>query len=104
MTTNDKPKLSENQKERPLKVRDLDWLIGAVATGMKPTIEKLNRRITELEGARQVKYTGVWSEGKAYGEASLCTDRGGLWYARRATAMRPGTSDDWQLTCKTRGK
>jgi hypothetical protein len=63
------------------------------------TIRALTKRVSDLE-YKQVRYLGVWAEGKVYGEHSMCTDHGSMWYAQRATCQRPGTNDDWVLAVK----
>jgi hypothetical protein len=65
-------------------------------------IEKLESRVAELEKQKTAAYRGVWNEGTEYRCGELVTHAGGLWHAWRSTTARPGTSDDWQLTAKTR--
>jgi hypothetical protein len=60
----------------------------------------LEARVAELE-ARQLKYLGVWRDAPHL-PGNLVTHAGALWHCWKATTTRPGTSDDWQLTGKTR--
>jgi len=88
------------QGARKSATRDELWSLVAMLIDQ---MQKQNKRLAEFERRPALKYMGVWREGRAYGEGTLTTDHGALWFAKRATGMRPGAGDDWQLTCKTRG-
>ena len=99
------PELTEAQGRTPLRLRDIEWMMEAVAKGVNEAITKatlpLQARIAELE-SRQVRYLGVWRENKVYSVGSMCTDHGSLWHCDRATMTRPAGSNDWTL-CVKRG-
>lgn len=64
-------------------------------------IDKLNARIKVLEARPELKYCGVWSADKVFGQGNFVTDSGSLWHASRANiGERPGSGDAWQLAVK----
>ena len=98
------PELTKEQSRTPLRLRDLRWMMEAIAGGVNEAIAKatepLRQRIAELEARPSVKYLGVWREDKVYSSGSMVTDQGSVWHAERATMTRPGTSNDWVLAVK----
>jgi hypothetical protein len=74
--------------------------VGAATAMCFERIERLEKRIAELEARPTVKYLGVYQQDKAYGSGSMVTASGGIWYANRATCDRPGSSDAWTLAVK----
>jgi hypothetical protein len=62
-------------------------------------INELRKRVAELE-RRSLDYVGVWDESKApYRPGEIVTDKGTIWFCKRATSTRPA-GDDWQLMVK----
>jgi hypothetical protein len=84
-------------------------LIKGVVTAVAPYIHELEQklaaltaRVAELEAAQgEMRYCGVWREGKEYSAGSFATDGGALWHANRTTAARPGSSGDWVMAAKS---
>ena len=98
------PELTEAQGKIALRLRDISWMMEAIAGGINEAITKatepLKQRITELEQRPTVKYVGIWREGKVYASNSMVTDQGSVWFTERATLTRPGSSDNWVLAVK----
>lgn len=68
---------------------------------VKDRFAALEARISQLESRPLQKWAGVFSTGTAYSEASLCTHKGSLWVATRATTTTPGEAGgDWRLIVK----
>jgi len=74
-------------------------LANVVATRTLELTDKLEQRIAALEKS-QFGYFGVFEEGKSYRKNSFLTDSGSLWIARKETAQRPGSNEDWKLAVK----
>lgn len=62
-------------------------------------LKQLEARVQESE-ARGIGYEGVWQRAQSYRRGNLCTHRGSLWIALRATDDEPGKSNAWQLGAK----
>jgi hypothetical protein len=73
---------------------------GAVAAMCFERIEALEKRIAELEAIPRLKYTGVWNVHNQYNEADLATHDGSVFYCKKSTRDKPGTSDNWKLMVK----
>jgi hypothetical protein len=87
-----------------LSARDKGLLQG-VAESIAPylkRIEQLEQRVAELEAsASEMKYCGVWREGKTYSSGSFATHDGAMFHANRKTSERPGSSGDWVMAAKS---
>ena len=60
---------------------------------LEKQIAELQARVLELESAQgEMKYCGVWREGKEYTSGSFVTHDGALFHANRKTSARPGDS------------
>jgi hypothetical protein len=50
-------------------------------------------------------YTGVWEAGAAYSKGAIATHDGALWHCEgKNVTDRPGTSSNWKLMHKTKGR
>jgi hypothetical protein len=91
-----------------VKVRDAA-VIQAVMSAVAPVIYELEQktaalsaRVTDLEAQRnEMKYCGVWREGKEYTSGSFATHDGALWHANKKTEEKPGMSGDWTMAAKS---
>jgi hypothetical protein len=92
-----------NEKQRREAIRDTP-IKRALATYnekvITPLLAELHQRIAELE-TRSLSYGGTWKDGRAYGVNTIVTDQGTVWCSTRATAHRPGSSEDWKLMVKS---
>jgi hypothetical protein len=96
-------------KENPAKFELMKGIIAGVVPALhdeieplKAQISALQARVLELEAQRdEMRYCGVWREGKEYTPGSFTTHDGALWHANRKTAERPGNSGDWVLAAKS---
>jgi hypothetical protein len=69
---------------------------------LKAQIAALTARVLELEAQRdEMKYCGVWREGRAYTPGSFATHDGAMWHANKKTAEKPGASGDWTMCAKS---
>lgn len=69
-------------------------------------LDALQRRMAALErrlesDRRGLSYRGTWNADEAYREGDFVTDKGSMWYCKRPSTTRPGTSDAWQLAVKS---
>lgn len=71
--------------------------IGARISGRFDDVEA---RLAALEQRPSLSYRGVWDPRSEYREGEFVTDQGSVWYARRTTRERPGSSADFQLAVK----
>jgi hypothetical protein len=80
-------------------------LLQGVAETLAPylkKIEALERRLAALEAQRdEMKYCGVWREGKEYSPGSFATHDGAMFHANRRTSEKPGASGDWTMCAKS---
>ena len=83
----------------------IDAVIGAIAPVIHALEQKtvaLQTRIEELEAQRdEMKYCGVWREGKEYSPGSFTTHDGAMFHANRKTSEKPGASGDWVMAAKS---
>jgi hypothetical protein len=63
-------------------------------------VDALQEEVEDLR-ARQVVFKGIFKPGSCYEKGSLVIHRGGLWTALETTTTPPGSSNDWQLSCKS---
>lgn len=63
-------------------------------------IAELEKRIADLEARPQMQYRGIWNADTQNNAGDFVTHGGSMWFARRSTRTRPGSSDDWQLAVK----
>jgi hypothetical protein len=68
----------------------------AIADAVRP----LERRIAELEARGEMKYCGIWEEGREYLRGNFVTTNGSLWHAEQPTRRRPGTDSTYRLAVK----
>ena len=82
-------------------------IAGAVAAMFMERIERLEKRIIELEERPTMTYLGVYEKARQYSKGNFTTHEGSLWCCRAdVTRSQPGTDSDWQLAAKrgTNGK
>jgi hypothetical protein len=60
----------------------------------------LERRIAQLEAQGEMKYCGIWEEGREYLRGSFVTTGGSLWHCEQPTRSRPGSDSNWKLAVK----
>ena len=97
----------EPHKETTDFLKDVRELYGAsvihaaieVIDSLIKAAQKRSTRTETRDGAVG-RYMGVWRRDGAYKAGDMVTDRGTLFYCRKSTAQRPGTSDAWQLMVK----
>jgi hypothetical protein len=71
---------------------------------LKAHVVELEQRNAELE-ATAVRYEGIWDEQRDFHPNTMVTYGGNLWICEEVNSnVRPGTSDDWQLMQKTKGR
>jgi hypothetical protein len=65
-------------------------------------INRLERRILELEQRPTMSYEGTWNVGETFFVGQFVTEAGSLWACRKANAgVKPGSNPDiWQLAVK----
>ena len=100
-----RPGLTKEQLARPLRLRHVDQIIGAMAPVIMGHLQVLRDRIAALEmqlaSRGSLKYCGVHDPARQYGEGDFVTCHGSLWHCNRPTRSAPGAgSDDWQLAVK----
>lgn len=93
--------------------RVFEAVAGFVERKLAPVINRLGKmdqrlavvdaKLAALEARTEVVYRGVWEQGSVYAEGSLCTDKGGMWFAERKTKARPGSPDSAWVLCVKRG-
>jgi hypothetical protein len=74
-----------------------------VAEAMHPIIDRLDKRVAELEARPTLRNLGVWKSDVSYGIGAAVTHQGSIWISRAVTLPgdRPGDSGDaWQLAVK----
>jgi hypothetical protein len=96
--------------DHPIKWKNLDGVMAAVAEGVTWCVTPLLERIDALERANADLmaaksltfadvYRGVWQPG-AYERGVIVTQSGSLWLCLRSTTAKPGAGDDWRLIVK----
>jgi hypothetical protein len=59
-------------------------------------------RYHSMEAQRdEMKYCGIWREGKQFTAGSFVTCDGAMWHANKRTSEKPGTTGDWTLAAKS---
>jgi uncharacterized small protein (DUF1192 family) len=61
---------------------------------------KISRIEVTLEARGEMKYCGIWEEGREYSRGHFTTTAGSLWHAEQTTRSRPGTDATWRLAVK----
>lgn len=75
-------------------------IVQAVKDYVERATKPLERRIAELEGRGEMKYCGIWEDGREYLRGNFTTTNGSLWHAEQPTRSRPGTDSTWRLAVK----
>jgi len=95
--------------KKPLRVRDLKWLVEGMTEALRGYIEKslsgpfaeLRKRIGALETRQAIRYRGIWDQAEHYDRGDFCTDKGSLFHCNQpSTRQRPGEGSDWTLAVK----
>jgi hypothetical protein len=106
----DAPASAPNVKPRGIDATTLGAITRGYASVIKDYVEQeiakaiapLKAQLAELQAAQgEMRYCGVWREGKAYSAGSFATHEGAMWHANRKTAERPdGSHADWTMVAK----
>ena len=85
--------------------RELSEIFQAALKVSDDKIAALEARIMAMEShVAELKYCGVWGDGKTYKRGNSCTHDGSIWIALRDTEGRPGQCLEWQLAVRRGGK
>ena len=61
---------------------------------------KISRIEAAIEARGEMKYCGIWEEGREYLRGNFTTTNGSLWHCEQPTRSRPGTDSTWRLAVK----
>jgi hypothetical protein len=65
-------------------------------------IGKLTKRVAELENRPQLRYLGVFREGRSYEPGAFVTYSGAIWHCNQSTTIPPGNgAAAWTLAVKS---
>lgn len=73
-----------------------------IADAVAPLAQRIAALEHELEQRAVPRWRGVFVQGAQYHQLEFTVCAGALWICKTDTDTRPGSSDHWQLCCKSK--